>query len=107
MEYIEAALQTYIAALKGSEVYQEYRRALDELKKDPDLKRRVDDFRQRNYNFQQSEDIDLAEYDRFRTEVVGFRASEPRADAFFDAELAFCRMMQDMTYKITEALDFE
>ena len=107
MEYIEAALQTYIAALKGSEVYQEYRRALDELKKDPDLKRRVDDFRKRNYNFQQSEDIDLNEYDQFRSEMVGFRASDQRVDAFLDAELALCRMIQDVSYRITEALDFE
>ena len=107
MEYIEAALQTYIAALKGSEVYQEYRRALDELKKDPDLKRRVDDFRQRNYNFQQSEEIDLNEYDQFRSEMVGFRASDQRVDAFLDAELALCRMIQDVSYRITEALDFE
>ena len=107
MENNNEALDAYIAAIKSSDIYKEYRSALEELKKDPALKRRVDDFRKRNYNFQQSEDIDLAEYDRFRTEIVGFRASEPRADAFFDAELAFCRMMQDMTYKITEALDFE
>ena len=107
MEYIEAALQTYIAALKGSEVYQEYRRALDELKKNPDLKRRVDDFRQRNYNFQQSEDIDLNEYDQFRSELVGFRASDQRVDTFLDAELALCRMIQDISYRITEAIDFE
>ena len=107
MEYIEAALQTDIAALKGSEVYQEYRRALDELKKDPDLKRRVDDFRLRNYNFQQSDDIDLGEYDSFRTEMLGFRAENPTADQFFEAELALCKMMQDTTYRITEALDFE
>ncbi|MBP5553615.1 MAG: YlbF family regulator [Lachnospiraceae bacterium] len=107
MEYIEAALQTYIAALKGSEVYQEYRRALDELKKDPDLKRRVDDFRKRNYNFQQSEDIELGEYDSFRTEMLDFRAKNPVADQFFDAELALCKMMQDTTYRITESLDFE
>lgn len=107
MEYIEAALQTYIAALKGSEVYQDYRHALDELKKDPELKRRVDDFRTRNYNFQQSDDIDLGEYDSFRTEMLGFRAQNPTADQFFDAELALCKMMQDTTYRITEALDFE
>ena len=31
----------------------------------------------------------------------------PTADQFFDAELALCKMMQDTTYRITEALDFE
>ncbi|MCR5619866.1 MAG: YlbF family regulator [Lachnospiraceae bacterium] len=107
MDTYEEAMQNFIASIRETDVYAEYREALEELRKDPELKRRVDDFRKRNYNFQQSEDMDLAEYDRFRTEIVGFRSTEPRADAFFDAELAFCRMMQDMTYKITEALDFE
>jgi cell fate (sporulation/competence/biofilm development) regulator YlbF (YheA/YmcA/DUF963 family) len=101
------ALDAYIAAIKNSDVYKEYRSALDELKKDPDLKRRVDDFRRRNYTFQQSEDINLAEYDQFRSEVVGFRAAEPRADAFFDAEVALCRMIQDNNFRIVDALDFE
>ena len=78
-----------------------------ELNKDPDLKRSVDDFRQRNYNFQQSEDIDLNEYDQFRSELVGFRASDQRVDTFLDAELALCRMIQDISYRITEAIDFE
>ena len=107
MDTYDEAMQNFISSIRETDIYREYRSALEELKKDPDLKRRVDDFRKRNYNFQQSEDMDLAEYDRFRTEIVGFRASDPRVDAFLDAELAFCRMMQDMTYKITEALDFE
>ena len=54
-------MQNFIASIRETDIYAEYREALEELKKDPDLKRRV----------------------------------------------AFCRMMQDMTYKITEALDFE
>ncbi|MBP5472217.1 MAG: YlbF family regulator, partial [Lachnospiraceae bacterium] len=82
MDTYDEAMQNFIASIRETDIYQEDREALEELKKDPDLKRRVDDFRKRNYNFQQSEDMDLAEYDRFRTEVVGFRATEPRADAF-------------------------
>ena len=107
MENTNEALNAYIAAIKSSDIYREYRSALEELKKDPDLKRRVDDFRKRNYNFQQSEEVDLAEYDQFRSEVVGFRAAEPRADAFFDAEIALCRLIQDNNFRIVDALDFE
>ena len=107
MENNNEALDAYIAAIKSSDIYKEYRSALEELKKDPALKRRVDDFRKRNYNFQQSEEVDLAEYDQFRSEVVGFRAAEPRADAFFDAEIALCRLIQDNNFRIVDALDFE
>jgi cell fate (sporulation/competence/biofilm development) regulator YlbF (YheA/YmcA/DUF963 family) len=104
---LDEAIDNFIGFLKDTDIYKEYRSALEELNKDPDLKRRVDDFRQRNYNFQQSEDIDLNEYDQFRSEMVGFRASDQRVDAFLDAELALCRMIQDVSYRITEALDFE
>jgi len=104
---MDEALDNFIAAIKDSDVYAEYRKALEDLKADPDLKRRVDDFRKRNYNFQQSDEIDLNEYDQFRSEFVGFRASDQRVDAFLDAELALCRMIQDVSYRITEALDFE
>ncbi|MCR4791571.1 MAG: YlbF family regulator [Lachnospiraceae bacterium] len=107
MEQIDEALDNFISSIRETDIYKEYRTALEELKKDPELKRRVDDFRQRNYNFQQSDEIDLNEYDQFRSEMVGFRASDPRVDAFLDAELALCRMIQDASYKITEALDFE
>ena len=104
---LDEAIDNFIGFLKDSDIYKEYRSALEELNKDPELKRRVDDFRQRNYNFQQSEDINLNEYDQFRSEMVGFRASDQRVDAFLDAELALCRMIQDVSYRITEALDFE
>ena len=104
---LDEAIDNFIGFLKDTDIYKEYRSALEELNKDPELKRRVDDFRQRNYNFQQSEDIDLNEYDQFRSEMVGFRASDQRVDAFLDAELALCRMIQDVSYRITEALDFE
>ena len=104
---LDEAIDNFIGFLKDTDIYKEYRSALEELNKDPELKRRVDDFRQRNYNFQQSEDIDLNEYDQFRSEMVGFRASDQRVDAFLDAELALCRMIQDVSYRITEALEFE
>ena len=104
---LDEAIDNFIGFLKDTDIYKEYRSALEELNKDPDLKRRVDDFRQRNYNFQQSEDIDLNEYDQFRSEMVGFRASDQRVDTFLDAELALCRMIQDISYRSTEAIDFE
>ena len=107
MVNMDEALDNFIAAIKDSDVYAEYRKALEDLKADPDLKRRVDDFRQRNYNFQQSDDINLEEYDRFRTEIMEFRAADQRVDVFLESELALCRMIQKIDFKITEALDFE
>ena len=83
MDKMDEALDSFIAALKGTDIYHEYRRTLEEVKKDPSLKLRVDDFRKRNYNLQKSEEIDLAEYEKLRSEMVTFRSEEPAADAFF------------------------
>ncbi len=107
MDIMDEALDSFITALKSTDIYTEYRKTLEEVKKDPGLKLRVDDFRKRNYNLQKSEEIDLVEYEKLRSEMVSFRASEPLADAFFDAEAALCRLVQMLTYKITESLDFE
>ena len=106
-EKMDEALDRFIDVLKGTDIYTEYRHALEEVKKDPALKLRVDDFRKRNYNLQKSDEIDLTEYEKLRSDMVAFRAAEPVADAFFDAELALCRLVQKLTYSITESLDFE
>ena len=45
MDTYEEAMQNFIASIRETDIYAEYREALEELKKDPDLKRRVDDFR--------------------------------------------------------------
>lgn len=107
MDNMDDALNSFIIALKDSEVYREYLSALEEVKKVPGLKLRVDDLRKRNYNLQQSDDMDLTEYEELRQEMVNFRAKEPVADAFLDAELALCRLIQRLTFSITESLNFE
>ena len=39
------------------------------------------------------------EYEKFR--------EDPLVEEFLDAELAFCRMMQEIDVKLAEAVDFE
>ena len=44
--------------------------------------------------------------DDFEREYEKFR-EDPLVEEFLDAELAFCRMMQEIDVKLAEAMDFE
>lgn len=103
---LEKAVEELINAIKQSEKYLEYRKQLELINQEPDLKRQVDEFRKRNYEMQTSEDMDFGKLSRFQEEFKGLREN-PLVDNFLAAELDFCKMMQNMNFSITEALDFE
>jgi cell fate (sporulation/competence/biofilm development) regulator YlbF (YheA/YmcA/DUF963 family) len=103
---VEQSLDNLIDTIKNDDVYLEYKKQLDLLRQDPELKRQVDDFRKRNYDMQMDGDLDFAKLDSFREEYREFRTN-PLVDSFLAAELDFCRMMQNINFKIIDAVDFE
>ncbi len=105
-EEVRLALENLIQTIKGDEVYREYRKQLDLLRQSPELKRQVDDFRKRNYDMQMSEDLDFAKLTAFQEEFKTFREN-PLVDSFLAAELDFCRMMQNVNFRLVESMDFE
>lgn len=106
MSKMEEAMNQLIAAIKESDAYREYIRQLEKVKQQPDLKKQIDDYRARNYEMQTSGDAAFEKIAQFEKEYEGFREN-PYVSDFLDAELAFCRMMQEMNLRITEAIDFE
>ena len=105
-EEVRLALENLIQTIKGDEVYREYRKQLDLLRQSPELKRQVDDFRKRNYDMQMNEDLDFAKLTAFQEEFKTFREN-PLVDSFLAAELDFCRMMQNVNFRLVESMDFE
>ena len=103
---VEMSLDNLIDTIKNDDIYLEYKKQLDLLRQDPELKRQVDDFRKKNYDMQMSGDMDFAKLENFREEYREFRAN-PLVDSFLAAELDFCRMMQNINFKIIDAVDFE
>ena len=103
---VEQSLDNLIDTIKSDDIYLEYKKQLDLLRQDPELKRQVDDFRKRNYDMQMGGDLDFAKLDSFREEYREFRTN-PLVDSFLAAELDFCRMMQNINFKIIDAVDFE
>ena len=108
MMEVQEALEQLAQAVKESEVYREYRRQSERVDNAGDMREKIDEYRVRNFELQnsvQTEDL-LDKLDDFEREYEKFR-EDPLVEEFLDAELAFCRMMQEVDVKLAEAMDFE
>lgn len=95
-------------AIQASGEHRNYIRERERVKHYPELKAQLDEFRRRNFEMQTqtSGDIAFEEIEQMEKEYADFR-DNPIVEDFLTAELAFCRMMQDINRNITEAIDFE
>ena len=69
---------------------------------------KVNEFRQRNFDIQNETDSEelFDKMEAFEREYAKFREN-PLVEDFLRAELAFCRMMQDINVLLTAEIDFE
>ena len=105
---VQKALEQLAQAIKDSDIYREYRRQSEKVDNTGDMREKIDEYRVRNFGLQnsvQTEDL-LDKLDAFEREYEKFR-EDPLVEEFLDAELAFCRMMQEIDVKLAEAMDFE
>lgn len=105
---VQKALEQLAQAIKDSDIYREYRRQSEKVDNTGDMREKIDEYRVRNFELQnsvQTEDL-LDKLDAFEREYEKFR-EDPLVVEFLDAELAFCRMMQEIDVKLAEAMDFE
>ena len=105
---VQEALEQLAQAIQDSDIYREYRRQSEKVDNTGDMREKIDEYRVRNFELQnsvQTEDL-LDKLDAFEREYEKFR-EDPLVEEFLDAELAFCRMMQEIDVKLAEAMDFE
>ena len=104
----EAAATKFVKSIKESDIYSTYYYQLERLKRNPELYKEVNEFRQRNYEIQNTSQVDelFDKMDAFEKEYEKFREN-PIVDDFLRAELAFCRLMQEVNTYITGELDFQ
>lgn len=105
---IEEATKKFAAYIQQSDTYKEYWNQREKLKKQPELYDRVNEFRQRNFDIQNESDSEdlFDKMEAFEREYAKFREN-PMVEDFLRAELAFCRMMQDINVLLTAEIDFE
>lgn len=105
---IKEAAKKFAAIIQESDIYKEYYYQREKIKKQPELYDKVNEYRQKNFDLQnESDSEDL--FDRmeaFEQEYAKFREN-PLVDDFLRAELAFCRMMQEVDIILAAEIDFE
>lgn len=108
MDGINRNIHMLIQAIKKSTVYKEYRIQEEILKQNPELAERVRQFRAANFHLQNEEDrsrmFQLAE--NLSRESAELRHN-PQVNAYLDAELALCRMIQRICRTLTEGIEMD
>lgn len=100
-------IEKYAERIRSTDAYRTYQEQLSLIRQDPEKYRRVNEFRKKNYELQKSEGRDIDErIEALAEELEKFR-EDPVVDDFFRAELAFCRMMQEVNLRLTEAVNFD
>ena len=105
---IEEATKKFAAYIQESDTYKEYWYQREKIKKQPELYDKVNEFRQKNFDLQNEADSEelFDKMEAFEKEYAKFRQN-PMVEDFLRAELAFCRMMQDINVLLTSEIDFE
>ncbi|EOS45632.1 YlbF family regulator [Lachnospiraceae bacterium JLR.KK009] len=107
MNRVEEKLDALVRVVKESPEYREYQRVRELVHQDPEKEKAVHEFRRRNFELHQRRDVDLySEMDRLEKEFAPLRA-EPYVNEYLSAELAVCRMVQNINYRLMEEIEFD
>ncbi len=106
MDELQESLDRLVRAVKDSPEYKEYLRMRAKIHMEPEKEKAVNEFRARNYKLHAYSGADLfAEADVMEKEYAPLR-SQPNVNEFLAAELAVCRMVQNINFRLMEEIDF-
>lgn len=102
------AVAQFISALRTSDIFEEYTIQRDKIRQIPELKDKIDNFRRRSFELQaNTAPEDLFDKQELLEQEYEELQRNPIAGDFLEAEVAFCRMMQEINKEIIEAIDFD
>jgi len=108
-EEVRTAAKEYASKIMDTDVYRKYCYERERIKNHPDLYDKVNEYRAKTFELQNlsGQDEDLFEkMDAYEREYEKFREN-PIVEGFLQAELGFCRMMQELNEIVMDHLDFE
>ncbi len=106
MDAIEKNIHTLLVSIKRSVIYQEYKKQEKILNENPELAERVSQFRADNFRLQNEGGRDnlFSMAEQLSRESAELRRI-PQVNAYLDAELALCRLMQHVCRSLTAGID--
>jgi cell fate (sporulation/competence/biofilm development) regulator YlbF (YheA/YmcA/DUF963 family) len=95
-------------AILDSDEYRRYVKLNEELKKRPDLKRAVDEFRKQNFYYQYSDDVDdaIGKSEELAKNFAATRSIKLVND-FLVTEMCLDRMIQQICISLVSVMDFD
>lgn len=103
---VEDATQELIRKIRESDTYAEYLQQREKLMENPDLFEKADEFRKRNFEIQNDGQDGLFEKMDMLEQEYSEILENPLASDFLNAELAFCRMIQEINMMVAAEVDF-
>lgn len=106
METVNRNIHALLNSIQKCQVYKDFKKQEAILNKNPELAQRVQHFRAENFKFQNEGDPEniLAKAEQLARESEELR-SFPEVNAYLDAELALCRMMQKICRTLTDGIE--
>lgn len=101
-------IENLVHALEDCDEFRRYRRIRRQMHDYPEKEKRLNEFRMKNYQLQNAaEQIDLfSESDRLMQDY-GDLYGDPVTREFLAAEVAVCRIVQNVNRELIESLEFE
>ena len=108
MDGFDKLIDDYLKELKKSPTFKQYREKYAALKKDEEMWEKVSAYRKQRHELQKNTPADEL-YDKadwFERDNA-YIYENKQAREFLEAEVAACRLVQDICLKITQSMDFE
>ncbi len=106
MMKLEEAIAGYVNAIKNTPQYREYICERERLRENPGLKAQIEEYCRLNFELQNDKNASYERLEAFERDYADFR-ERPEVDAYLSAELAFCRLMQDIDIRVTDGFDLD
>ncbi len=106
METVNRNIHALLNSIQKCQIYKDFKKQEEILNKNPEMAERVQRFRAENFRLQNEEgqkDV-LAKAEQLSRESEELR-SFPEVNAYLDAELALCRMMQKICRTLTDGVE--
>ena len=103
MDAVAVQTEELIAAVRNSRDYRRYEKSKELLRQRPELKKKVDEYRIRNFQMQQAGRDLYDESDEMLREFDS-TLQDPLAAEYLDSESAVCRMVQRVFNYISKSL---
>lgn len=107
MDAVNRNIHALLTSVQKSDVYKTFKKQEAILEKDPELAERVRHFRAENFRLQNGECGNLLQgAEELARESAELRRN-PKVNAYLDAELALCRMMQQICKTLTDGIEIK